>query len=315
MILNIHDGSVQPNRVPMGGTELMYEGLKARIDPVLFNKFHIICSRIPDTLPEDKPIILWLHDLWNDPAAAHLADPESRKRFAKLVFVSHYQQQTYNAGLGVPYADGIVLQNAIEPISNHDKPTDTINLIYHTTPHRGLEILVPVFVELAKHLPHMRLNVYSSFAMYGWNERDGPYEPLFDVCRAHSQITYHGYQSNAVIRKALQHAHIFAYPCIWPETSCIAAIEAMSAECEVVCPTFAALPETTANFAHLYSMNEDPNTHASNFAQVLFQTVKEYKYGTTAKMRFQKTYFDSVYNWTDRVAQWTALLTHLAEKK
>jgi glycosyltransferase involved in cell wall biosynthesis len=301
------------NRVPMGGTELMYEGLKARVDPNLLNQFHIICSRLPEVLPKDKPIILWLHDLWNDPAAAHLRDAQSRDRFAKLVFVSNYQQQTFNMGLGVPYANGVVLQNAIEPIPLFEKPTNRINLIYHTTPHRGLEILVPVFIELTKHFPAgaIHLDVYSSFAMYGWNERDVPYKHLFEMCRQHPDITYHGYQPNTVVREALQRAHIFAYPSIWPETSCIAAIEALDAGCEVVCSNFAALPETTANFAHMYHMHEDINQHADIFAQVLFTLIEKYKHGTSVARRFRKTYFDSIYNWEGRALQWTSLLKQL----
>ena len=43
-------------------------------------------------------------------------------------------------------------------------------------------------------------------------------------------MTYHGFKPNDVVRKALSEAHIFAYPSIWVETSCISAIEAMSLE-------------------------------------------------------------------------------------
>src|SRR6185437_7141816 len=95
--------------------------------------------------------ILWLHDLVEDKEVSNLIDPAFRSQFAKLVFVSDWQVQTYNQGLGVPYSESVILKNAIEPIdmTGVEKPQDRINLIYHTTPHRGLEILVTVFVHLA----------------------------------------------------------------------------------------------------------------------------------------------------------------------
>ena len=128
-----------------GGTEMMKQGLVDRLDDNLLDQFNIIHSRVRN-LSEDKKNILVLHDLCDDPEAVHLKDPESRARFEKLVFVSNWQFQTYHARHGVPYSESIVLRNAIEPIELHEKDMDgPINLIYHTTPHRGLELLLPVY--------------------------------------------------------------------------------------------------------------------------------------------------------------------------
>ena len=96
-----------------GGTERMYERLKKELDPKLLDNFQIICSRVREL--EDKKKILWLHDLWNDPEAAHLKDQESRDKFSKLVFVSNYQFQTYHMALGVPHSESVVIKNAIDP--------------------------------------------------------------------------------------------------------------------------------------------------------------------------------------------------------
>jgi hypothetical protein len=51
----------------MGGTEMMNKGLKDRVSSDLLEQFQIICSRVREL--DDKPRILWLHDLWNDPEA------------------------------------------------------------------------------------------------------------------------------------------------------------------------------------------------------------------------------------------------------
>ena len=292
-----------------GGTEMMRQELFSRVDEELLDKFQIICSRVRWIDPK-KPTILWLHDTWDDPESQHLSDDERIKQFARLVFVSNYQMNTYNMAHGVPYNSSIVLQNAIEPIPAKEKKTDQIRLIYHTTPHRGLNIVVSAVRELAKHHgDYIHLDVFSSFEAYGWPDRDKEFEELFQAIKDHPQMTYHGYQPNETVRTALQDAHIFTYPSVWPETSCIAAIEAMSAECEVVCPNFAALPETTANFAAMYQYSEDITHHANVFANVLNNTIKNrFSDNTLRKLKFQKTYIDNFYNWDLRAAQWTGFL-------
>lgn len=299
-----------------GGTELMNKALYERVDNDLLEQFNIIKSRVRH-VDNDKKNILWLHDLWSDPEAQHLKDPESRARFDRLVFVSNWQLATYNLALGVPYAESIVLKNAIDPIQLVQKPKDQIRLIYHTTPHRGLQILVPVMEKLAEiHGDAIHLDIFSSFEAYGWKERDEPYLDLFERAKEHPQMTYHGFQPNHVVREALQNSHIYAYPCIWQETSCISVIEAISAGCEIVCPNLAALPETTANFATMYQFHEDMNTHANIFVNHLNQAINDHReVNQQKKLAIAKNYVDNFYNWDVRASEWTGLLRALEPKK
>jgi len=298
-----------------GGTEMVARKILERIDPSLLGKFNIIHSRVRDEyLSKDKKNILVLHDTWDDPEVQHMKDPKSRARFAKFVFVSNYSQNMYNMGLGVPYQEGMVIQNAIDPIDvkNEDKDSEQIRIIYHTTPHRGLELLVPVMERLSEIHDNIHLDVFSSFKIYGWEQRDQPYKDLFKRIEDHPQMTYHGFQPNNVVRDALKKAHIYAYPSIWPETSCISVIEAMSAKCHVVCPNLAALPETCANFAFMYGFEEDYNKHAGTFANVLNIVIHEAKTEAMKnKLEFQKAYFDNYYNWDLRTAQWNHFLASL----
>ena len=297
-----------------GGTEQMVAGLKQRVPAELLNKFNFICSRVRE-VDTSKRNILWLHDTWDDPESQHLKSPDSLKRFEKLVFVSNYQQSTYNIGLGVPYSKGVVLQNAIVPIEKHEKPKDKINIIYHTTPHRGLEILIPVCEFLASKGIDFHLDVYSSFGIYGWPARDEPYLPLFEKIKNHPNMTYHGWQPNSVIREALKKAHIYAYPSIWPETSGISVIEAMSAGCNIICPNLAALPETCANFAVMYNWTEDNNKHANMFAGILDMVINQYwAEFNQSRLQYQKMYVDTFYNWDMRAKQWIDFLESLDRK-
>jgi UDP-glucose:(glucosyl)LPS alpha-1,2-glucosyltransferase len=303
------------NKNARGGTELMQERLHNSIPKDLLDQFQIIPSRVRDLDPSKKKI-LWLHDLPNDPESEHLKKPESRKRFDKIVCVSDWQMQLYNLISGVPYAESVVLKNAIEPIDIEAKEYNgTVNLIYHTTPHRGLEILVPVFEELCNTHDNIHLDVYSSFKIYGWEQRDEQFKQLFDRCKNHPKITYHGAVSNEEVREALKKSHIYAYPCIWPETSCLSVIEAMSAMNLVVCPNYAALPETCSNFAMMYPFNENISMHAVQFAHTLNAAIENVKTNNgepSTYLEFQKQYFDYFYSWDRRKGEWLALLQSIA---
>lgn len=304
-----------------GGTELMVKRITDNIDPKILENFTIIPSRFRESdLEEGKKPILWLHDLPNDPESQHLKE-EGWKKFSSLVFVSHWQKQQYQNFLGVPPSAGVVLQNCIDPIPEHTKPKlgkkkKKVNLIYHTTPHRGLGILVPVFAQLIPEFEKegydVHLDVYSSFKIYGWDERDKEFEDLYKQIEEHPNMTYHGFQPQSKVRKALQKAHIFAYPSIWQETSCLALIEAMSAGCLCVHSSLAALPETSCNWNMMYEFTEDINIHANRFAQTLFDSVRMIEDDSVvARLNMQKQYVNGFYNTQVRTAQWSAYLQSL----
>lgn len=308
------------NEKAAGGTELLMERLYNDVDSKLLDNFQIIPSRVRDITPNKKNI-LYLHDLPDDPESKHLAN-EGWRKFDKLVYVSEWQKDMYQISFNIPPSHGIVIKNSIIPIENHEKPDTNkqINLIYHTTPHRGLEILVPVFIKMTEQFTNIHLDVYSSFNAYGWPNRDRPYEHIFEQCRNHDKITYHGFKPNDVIREALKKAHIFAYPNIWPETSCLSLIEAMSAGLICIHPNFAALPETASNLTFQYNHHEDPSDHANIFMNKLYgmlsimQMEDETSYNhIQTRVDYAKNYVDSFCNWQSRKHQWIQLLENMLD--
>lgn len=297
-----------------GGTEMMKHGLEQRLDPKLLDFFHITASRYRGAMP-GKIELYWLHDLPGDPESAHIANG-GWNQFEKLIFVSHWQFQAYQQHYGLPWYKCLVLQNAIDPIDVGEKSKDKIKIIYNTTPHRGLEIVVPVFVKLAEKYKHIELDVFSSFKAYGWDERDKPYEELFQLCKDHPQINYHGYQPNKVVRKALSEAHIQAYPSIWMETSCMSLMEAMSAKCLCIHPNYAALPETAANWTWMYQWVQDKRDHANALYSHLVAAVENYwSEDVQTRVAGQKSYADVFYNWKMRQQQWDAFLKGILQSK
>ena len=210
-----------------GGTELMKEWLFTEMEkrePGLKDKFQFIMTRIRELEPRQR--ILWLHDLANDPEVQHLKEnPDSWSQFERLVFVSHWQQYQFYAYLGIPYDQGIVIQNAIAPIPEHEKPkNERINCCYFSTPHRGLEVLLNSWEFMRQQLQtgeNAELNIYSSFAIYDRPHLDEQFRHIYKRAREMDGVNYHGTVSNDEIREMLQTQHIFAYPSVYEETICI----------------------------------------------------------------------------------------------
>lgn len=298
-----------------GGTEITKRSIAKFIPPELANEFQIIASRVRDVNP-DKIRVYWQHDLPEDPEISHLKSSSSRDRFHKFVFVSNWQLNEYHVKLGMPLNENVqVIENPIEPIPEHTKDKSKVNLVYFSTPQRGLELLVPVFNELAKKYDNIHLDVFSSFKIYGWDGADKNYEPLYNRIIEHPQMTYHGYADQQTIRQHLQKAHILAYPSIWKETSCRVLIESMSAGLMCVHPNLAALPDTSGNLTTMYQFNEDVNKHANLFYNYLEHAINNVNKDEAQNyLKFVKAYADARFNIGKISLQWEGMLKDLLEQ-
>lgn len=306
----------ETNQNAMGGTELLGEELAKRLPQSLLKDFQIISSRVRE-LDEGKIRIFWAHDLPGDPESEFLKSKDEQAKFHAFVFVSHWQMQRYIEYYGIPWSSCICIRNAINPIEAHEKPDhkEKLTLTYFSTPHRGLHILAPVFAKLAEKHPHIELDVYSSFNLYGWKERDKPFEKLFEMLDAHPRINNYGSVSNDVIRESLTKTHILAYPSIWQETSCLVLMESMSAGLVCVHPNFAALPETATEHTVMYQYQDRQEDHANLLYHVLNQTIEDYdnKY-LQGLRRNAKAHADTFYTWERRAMEWNEWLSSIRKK-
>lgn len=304
-----------------GGTEQMMEGILSRLDLKYLDKFQFIPSRVR-ALHDDRIRIYHLHDLPLDGETKHLQDPNSRNRFHKIVYCGQWQMNAYQQLLGIPQTNQFcVIDTAIDPFpaletfSSKKDPKEEIRLVYTSTPQRGLELLVPVFEELCKKHNNIVLDVFSSYKIYGWEGGDDRFKELFDRCRNHPKINYHGFATNEEVRKVVAKAHIFAYPSIWMECNSRSLIEAMSAGCVCVHPNFAGLVDTSGGITLQYQWDQDKNVHANMFYAVLEDTIQKIRDNDMMPyLQFQKTYADYRYNW-DRIGnQWNALCEALVNE-
>lgn len=298
-----------------GGTEQTCRMIESNVSHELLEDFQIIPSRV-GTIKEDKIRVYHLHDLPNDPETNHLKDASSRDRFHKLVFCGNWQYNQYINTLGISQNDKCaVIETPIEPIQYKEKSKDEIRLIYTSTPQRGLSLLVPVFEELCKKHDNIYLDVFSSFSIYGWSDADKQFQELFDRCKNHPKIVYHGFEPNDKVREALQNAHIFAYPSIWQECNSRALIEAMSAGVFCLHPNLAGLSDTSGNLTSMYQFEEDPNIHANKFYHLLDHSISIVNADNTQNyLRFVKGYADARFSISKIARQWEDTLNALRSK-
>jgi UDP-glucose:(glucosyl)LPS alpha-1,2-glucosyltransferase len=295
------------------GTQLMGRELERRLPADLLDRFQIHLTQFLGADP-GKIQIYWCHIHHRGPECAHLANGGWNK-FHRIVFVSNWQAQSFIHHFGIPWSRCAVMDNAIEPLTVADSKFDPvpadhpIRLIYTSVPNRGLVILYHVFKRICEDRNDVELDVFSSFRLYGWE--DGKYEKLFDALKRVPRVSYHGAVPNQELRRALTSSHIFAYPSIDPETSCICLMEAMSAGLACVHPNYGALYETAAKWTAMYQWQDDPTDHAVVLYRALMAVIDSLRAGDKgllSRLAAQKAYADEYYNWNLRAIQWEEFL-------
>lgn len=304
---------VTPNRPPMGGTEIILGRLQAAL-PELTSQVQIIMSR-PEQVVLDpaKPKILWLQDLPQDPASACLKDATFRTKFNRIVFASHWQQQQYAIFLGIPFREGVVIKNGVPAMNPAwPKPRDEqgrLHFVYHSTPHRGLAVLAAAAEALVQERQDWVLDVYSSLKIYGWDEQDKQFEPLYEQLRKNPCVNYIGSVPNDQIREALLASHIWCYPSVYQETSCMSAMEALMAGNLGITTNFGALIETCAEWTWMFQVDERPEVLAMRTHMNMRAALDRYDDPDVQEiLKVQSLYYQNFYAFETRIPAWKALL-------
>jgi len=190
-------------------------------------------------------------------------------------------------------------------------------LIYHTTPWRGLVQLLNIFKKLK--LENVELNICSSTKIYG-EKFDSvlgkSYEKLFDECKNTKNVNYLGFLDNKKMIDLLKEMHIFSYPSIWPETSCIAAIESMAAGCEIITTNLGALYETCAPFGTFINFDSNLTNLETKYLKVLENSIKNYwSEETQKKLKLQSDSINLTYSWNSRSIEWKNLFDEARKLK
>jgi len=290
-----------------GGSENQLRLLLKYLPDESFKNINLILNNANhDLIEKDKINILWMHHFVNQKEAQNLGSKDFVQKLDYIVFNSNWNSENHIYQFKIPKNKSVVIKNAIEKIDFEEKPKDKINLIYHTTPWRGLALLLKVFKNL--NLKNVELNVCSSTIIYG-KKFDSvlgkTYESIFNECKNTKNVNYFGFLDNKKIIQMLKKMHIFSHPSIWPETSCIAAIESMAAGCEVVTTNLGALSETCSSFGTFVNFDRNFDNLEKKYSKVLLNSIKNFWSDENQnKLKLQRETINTTYSWDVRSVEW-----------
>ena len=301
-----------------GGSENQMRLLLKNLPDESFKNINLILNNTDHNLIEKNKInVLWMHHFVNQKEAQNLSSNEFVDKLDWIVYNSNWNFEKHVYQFKVPENKCVVIRNAIEKIDIVEKPKDKISLIYHTTPWRGLVHLLKVFKNL--NLENVELNVCSSTIIYGKKfdtVLGKKYENLFNECKNTKNVNYLGFTKNEKIIKLLIKMHIFSHPSIWPETSCISAIESMAAGCEVVTTNLGALYETCSPFATFVNFDRNFDNLEKRYSKTLLNSIKNYWSDENQnKLKLQRETINATYSWDVRSIIWKNFFNEIRELK
>jgi len=265
-----------------------------------------------------RPLILWTgHDVDQD-AVQSLSDYTERLLFDKIVMVSNWQASRYSTTFNIKPEQIAVLRYAIAPAFEVPRSKHYFFatrrppvLLYSSAPFRGLDVLLRAFPTIRTLVPGCEALICSSMNVYQVPAEQDTYRHLYDRCRRTEGMHYFGSIGQAGLAQKMGGIDVFAYPSTFPETSCIALMEAMAGGCMILTSALGALPETAAGFGSHCELPREPERSAEFYARFVAQAILEAynsPHRSAAQIDEQRAFALKNYCWSERAAEWEKLL-------
>jgi glycosyltransferase involved in cell wall biosynthesis len=195
---------------------------------------------------------LWCQDDANQPFVSELKKPENARHLwhhcDAVMMISHYQIREWQKHLHLPLDKVFMTQNGVDlkkfSIDRDQLRNRPRRAYYSSTPFRGLNLLLELWPLVQEFVPDIELDILSSMGTYHLPDKDQPFLDLFEKAKSMKGVRYQPGVGQRELREISKECRVLAYPCTFPETGCIAAMEALASGAVVVGTTLGALPET-----------------------------------------------------------------------
>ncbi len=280
----------------------------------------VFCGRWVEWLVEmvaekaKAPLVAWMHESAFGPKLTPPMDA-----FHGVAFVSEWQRRINAAALR-PHWRHEVIRNAMNPVfAGLYAPGEPVRaakaqppvLLYAGATPRGAFHVPAVLDHLRPLCPDFAAEIYCDCAP----SRDPQANEAYIAwMRGLPNVVHVGMVGQKELARRMKRASVLIAPNTWPETSCIALIEAMAAGLSVVSTNRAALPETAAGFARHVAVDDvddparfDMPVPYPAFADAVMEGLAEWRQDPAEverKRRAQIDWFLARYQWAQRVAPW-----------
>jgi glycosyltransferase involved in cell wall biosynthesis len=302
---------------------------KTSLTPALIDAADVVvvsneaCGRsLKDDYKARRPLVMWNQHADDQPAIEPLEFTRERKAWASIAFVSEWQRDQFCGIYWVDRQKTRVMRNAISPAFAQAQPArpwfkagGAPVMVYTSAPYRGLNVLLDAVPIIRSAIPDMRLKVFSGMATLQVALENDPYAELYRRCTMTDGVEYIGPVPQPELAAELSRAAALAYPSTFPETSCIAAMEAMSAGATILTTGSGAMPETTAGFGLMIEPHEDEPRLSKEFAQMAIDALAEARREpdlAEARRAEQIRFARTNYSWPSRALEWQSFLTEIA---
>ena len=254
--------------------------------------------------------MFWTGDAYDQPFVERLADSKARAEIDVYMMLSDWQAETFEKHHKVPRGQivrtryGIAASMSEAAVTPPDHRGRTRRLAYASTPFRGLDVLLQVFPRIRAACPDAELDIFSSMKVYGMEAtQDQKYFGALYRKARQPGVNLIGSVPQLELAARLQQARVLANPNHYPETFCIAAVEAQAAGCVVVTSELGALPQTVGDGG--ICLPGDP--HSAPYQRAFVETcidllTNDERWQATSARAFARAWSD--YTWTGIAGQW-----------
>ncbi|MDX2027045.1 MAG: glycosyltransferase [Alphaproteobacteria bacterium] len=268
------------------------------------------------------PVIAWMHESSFNPELV-----PALNTFHAVAFVSEWQKRINQPHMK-PHWQQTVLRNAMNPRAVNLFQTGELILAAKSNPPvllyagatpRGAFHIPAVLDHLRPKTSNFTAEIYCDCSPSRDPQSN---EHYINWIRGLPNVAHVGMVGQTKLLEQMKRASFLISPNTWPETSCIALIEAMAAGLSVITTNRAVLPETAAGYArHVVVDDIDHPTRFDIplpyevFAEAVSSAMKEWNEDlekTERRLQKQVAYFREHYQWHQRVQPWVEFVRSLS---
>jgi len=223
-----------------------------------------------------KISLFWTEDDYNQPFLKALMEKSILSKIGKIITVSNFQTNNISNYFKIPKEKFFTTRNGVDINGFELSVNKNKNkLIYTSAPFRGLDILLDIFHLIKKEIPNAELHIFSSMKTYTLSEEEDKksYKNIYKKANQPG-VFLRGSITQKELANELLSSYLFVYPNKFPETSCIAAIEAQAAGVPIVTSKLGALTETVEQ-GILIEGNPYSEEYKTKFVKTVIDLLKD----------------------------------------